>query len=47
MASPAVVGVVQSGPSVIWLEINGPDASSSLLANLLDPARSEPTTLLD
>ncbi len=47
MASPAVVGIVQSGPSVVWLEINGPDANSSLLATLLDPARSEPTTLLD
>jgi hypothetical protein len=47
MANPAVVGVVQSGAGVIWLEINGPDATSSLLASLLDPSRSEPTTLQD
>ena len=44
MANPVVVGVVSSGSSVAWLEINGPDATSALLLSLLDPSNSVPTT---
>jgi hypothetical protein len=42
MASPDISGILPVGSSVIWLEINGPDATSSLLVTLLDPALSVP-----
>ena len=44
MANPVVVGVVSSGSSVAWLEINGPDATPALLLSLLDPSNSVATT---
>lgn len=42
MSNPVVVGVVTSGSSVSWLEINGPDATPALLVSLMDPANSVP-----
>ena len=45
LANPAFIGVLEAGSSVVWLEINGPDATPELLVNLLDPALSVPTTL--
>ena len=42
MANPAFVGVLDAGSEVVWLEINGPDASPALLVRLLDPNRSVP-----
>ena len=45
MANPVYVGVLDDGPRVIWLEINGPDATATLLRRLLDPARSAATTV--
>lgn len=45
LANPAIIGVLDAGSSVVWLGINGPDATPELLVNLLDPARSVPTTL--
>jgi hypothetical protein len=45
LANPAVIGILDAGSSVVWLEINGPDATPALLVNLLDPALSVPTTL--
>jgi hypothetical protein len=45
MANPAIVGVLDAGTSVVWLEINGPDATPALLLSLLDPAQSVPATL--
>lgn len=44
LANPAFIGILDAGSSVVWLEINGPDATPTLLANLLDPALSVPTT---
>jgi hypothetical protein len=44
LANPAFIGVVDVGSSVVWLEINGPDATPELLVNLLDPALSVPAT---
>jgi hypothetical protein len=35
MATPLLVGVIADGPRVSWLEINGPRASTRLLARLL------------
>jgi hypothetical protein len=35
MAQPALLAVVSSGPTVTWLEINGPGATPKLLASLL------------
>ena len=40
LANPVLVGVVQDGPRLAWLEINGPDASRGLLLDLMTPARS-------
>jgi hypothetical protein len=45
LANPTVIAVLDVGSSVVWLEINGPDATPALLVNLLDPALSVPTTL--
>jgi hypothetical protein len=45
MSNPAVAGVLDAGSGVIWLEINGPDATPALLVSLLDPANSVPGTL--
>ena len=42
MANPVEVGVVSSGSTVSWLEINGPDATPALLVSLLDPSNSAP-----
>ena len=40
LASPVLVGVVNAGSAVVWLEINGPDATPELLMSLLDPAET-------
>jgi len=40
LANPAFIGVLVQGSDVVWLEINGPDATPSLLVRLLDPRRS-------
>jgi hypothetical protein len=45
LANPAFIAVLDAGSSVVWLEINGPDATAALLVNLLDPALSVPTSL--
>jgi hypothetical protein len=45
LANPAFIGVLDTGSGVVWLEINGPDATPELLVNLLDPALSVPATL--
>jgi hypothetical protein len=44
LANPAFIGVLEVGSSVVWLEINGPDATPELLVKLLDPALSIPAT---
>jgi hypothetical protein len=38
LANPALIGVVDAGSRVIWLEINGPAATPALLVRLLDSA---------
>jgi hypothetical protein len=38
LANPALIGVLNSGSRVIWLEINGPQATPALLVRLLDSA---------
>lgn len=38
MANPALIGVVNAGPRVLWLEINGPAATPALLVRLLGDA---------
>jgi hypothetical protein len=45
LANPVVIGVLEAGSRVVWLEINGPDATPALLVSLLDPTLSVPTTL--
>jgi hypothetical protein len=40
LANPAFIGVLVQGSDVVWLEINGPDATPALLVRLLDPRRS-------
>jgi hypothetical protein len=40
LANPAFIGVLIQGTEVVWLEINGPDATPALLVRLLDPSRS-------
>jgi len=42
LASPVVVGVLDAGTGVVWLSINGPDATPGLLMSLLDPGNSVP-----
>jgi len=42
LANPAFIGLLNVGSSVVWLEINGPDATPALLISLLDPALSVP-----
>ena len=44
LASPEVVGVLVAGSGVVWLAINGPEATSGLLMSLLDPANSVPAS---
>jgi len=44
MSNPAVAGVLEARSGVVWLEINGPDATPALLVSLLDPADSVPAT---
>jgi len=36
LANPALIGVLNTGARVIWLEINGPAATRPLLVRLLD-----------
>jgi hypothetical protein len=38
LANPVLVGVLRDGRDVIWLEINGPDATRRVLFDLLRPA---------
>jgi hypothetical protein len=45
LASPAFIGVLVAASGVVWLEINGPDATAALLVNLLDPALSVPSSV--
>jgi hypothetical protein len=40
MANPALIGVVNAGPRVLWLEINGPTATPELLTRLLYSVRN-------
>ena len=44
MASPAFIGVLDARSHVVWLEINGPDATPKVLVRLLDPTRSAPVS---
>jgi hypothetical protein len=44
LANPVVIGILSTGPTVVWLEINGPAATSSLLMSLLAPAASVPAS---
>jgi hypothetical protein len=41
LANPVLVGVVQDGARLTWLEINGPDADQALLLNLMKPSYEE------
>ena len=45
LANPVMIAVLDSGPLVVWLEINGPDATRPILVNLLEPARSTAVAL--
>lgn len=40
LANPALIGVLDAGSRVLWLEINGPTATPALLVRLLDTVRS-------
>jgi hypothetical protein len=40
MANPALIGVLNAGSRVLWLEINGPTATPALLMRLLDSVRN-------
>jgi len=40
LANPALIGVLNAGPRVLWLEINGPTATPALLMRLLDSVRN-------
>jgi hypothetical protein len=39
LANPALIGVLNDGSRILWLEINGPTATPALLARLLDAVR--------
>ncbi len=43
LANPVLVGVVQDGARLSWLEINGPDATRLLLLDLMTPSNEERT----
>ena len=36
LANPALIGVLDAGPRIMWLEINGPAATPALLVRLLN-----------
>jgi hypothetical protein len=40
LANPAQIGVLNAGPRVLWLEINGPTATPALLIRLLRAVRN-------
>ena len=40
LANPALIGVLNAGSHVLWLEINGPTATPALLMRLLDGVRN-------
>jgi hypothetical protein len=40
LANPALIGVLNAGSRVLWLEINGPAATPALLVQLLHTVRS-------
>lgn len=40
LANPALIGVLNAGSRVLWLEINGPTATPALLLRLLGTVRS-------
>jgi hypothetical protein len=40
MANPALIGVLNAGSRVLWLEINGPTATAALLLRLLGAVRN-------
>lgn len=41
LANPALIGVLNAGPRVLWLEINGPTATPALLRRLLDSVSND------
>jgi hypothetical protein len=41
LANPALIGVLNAGPRVLWLEINGPTATPALLRRLLGGVRND------
>ena len=43
MANPALIGVLNAGSRVLWLEINGPTATRALLLRLLGTVHSPRT----
>jgi hypothetical protein len=45
LANPVRVGVLDDGPRVVWLDINGPKATKGMLIRLLNPSASAPTTV--
>jgi len=40
LANPALIGVLNAGSRVLWLEINGPAATPAVLMRLLDSVRN-------
>ena len=40
LANPALIGIMNAGPRVLWLEINGPTATPALLERLLSTVRT-------
>jgi hypothetical protein len=40
MANPALIGVLNAGSRILWLEINGPAATAALLLRLLGTVRN-------
>jgi hypothetical protein len=40
LANPALIGILNAGSRVLWLEINGPTATPALLVRLLDTVRT-------
>jgi hypothetical protein len=40
LANPALIGIMNAGSRVLWLEINGPTATPALLVRLLNTVRA-------
>ncbi|HXY71617.1 MAG TPA: hypothetical protein VEM41_03670 [Actinomycetota bacterium] len=45
LANPVLVGVLDDGSNVVWLDINGPKATRALLVQLLAQSASAPATV--